>query len=67
MIKDKRLFLFDIDGVIRLGNTLIDGAIDLYNQIEKLGGKSIFITNNSTKNVMDYVNTFKGYGFNNVK
>ena len=63
MIKDKRLFLFDIDGVIRLGDRIIDGAIDLYNYIKKVGGKSIFITNNSTKNAKDYVQTFINYGF----
>ena len=64
MFKDKKLFLFDIDGVIRLGNNLIDGALETCDHIEKIGGKSIFITNNSTKNANDYVDLFKNYGFN---
>lgn len=62
-IKDKRLFLFDIDGVIKLGDTLIDGAFDLYNHIKSIGGKSLFITNNSTKSLTDYVKYFKNLGF----
>lgn len=63
MLKYKRLFLFDIDGVIRLGDKIIDGSIQLYDYIKKIGGKSIFITNNSTKGARDYVQTFKNYGF----
>ena len=63
MLKDKKLFLFDIDGVIRLGDTIIDGSIDLFKYINDIGGKSIFITNNSTKGTYDYVDTFKKYGF----
>ena len=66
MICNKRLFLFDIDGVIRLGDKIIDGAIELYDLINKKGGKSIFITNNSTKSVSSYVKTFYDYGFKNV-
>ena len=66
MICNKKLFLFDIDGVIKLGDNIIDGAIDLYEQIRKVGGKSIFITNNSTKSVSSYVELFKKYGFKNI-
>lgn len=62
-LKDKRLFLFDIDGVIKVGDTLIDGALDLVKYIDQIGGKSIFITNNSTKNCLTYVDSFKKYGF----
>lgn len=64
MLNAKKLFLFDIDGVIRLGDKLIDGSIELYNYINSIGGKSIFITNNSTKGAKDYVDTFKKWGFN---
>ena len=63
MICEKKLFLFDIDGVIRLGDNLIDGALELCEYIDKIGGKSIFITNNSTKSAIDYVQLFHNYGF----
>lgn len=65
-MKNKKLFLFDIDGVIRLGDKIIDGSIELFEQINKNGGKSIFLTNNSTKSSHDYVQTFKDYGFKDV-
>ena len=59
MLKDKRLFLFDIDGTIAIGNKLIDGAVNLFDYIKEIGGKYIFITNNSTKGVNDYIDKFK--------
>lgn len=62
-LKKKKLFLFDIDGVIKLGDNVIDGALDLFNYIDKNGGKSIFITNNSTKSVKSYVEYFSQLGF----
>ncbi len=65
-MKNKKLFLFDIDGVIRLGDKIIDGSIELFEQIQKNGGKSIFLTNNSTKSSHDYVQTFIDYGFRGV-
>lgn len=63
-LRNKKLFLFDIDGVLKLGNNLIDGALELYDYIDSIGGKSIFITNNSTKSLKDYVSFFKKLGFN---
>ena len=62
-LKDKRLFLFDIDGVIKLGDTLIDGALDLFRLIQAHHGKSVFITNNSTKSNEAYVTYFRKLGF----
>ena len=65
-MKNKKLFLFDIDGVIRLGDKIIDGSIELFEQIKKNNGKSIFLTNNSTKSSKDYVQTFLNYGFKDI-
>lgn len=58
MFKNKKLFLFDIDGTIAVGDTLYDGSAELLAYIEKTGGKSYFITNNSTKSGEDYVEKF---------
>lgn len=58
----KRLFLFDIDGTIALDEDWIDGTLDLLEWIQGVGGKSIFITNNSTKSIRDYVKKFQRMG-----
>lgn len=59
MLKNKKLFLFDIDGTIAVGNTLYEGSRDLLSYIEQIGGKAYYITNNSTKSNADYVSKFK--------
>lgn len=58
-MKKKKLFLFDIDGTIALGDTLIDGTMELLKYILQIGGKYLFITNNSTKGIEDYVKKFE--------
>lgn len=55
-LKNKKLFLFDMDGTIYEEDTVFDGTCQLLEYIEKLGGKYVFITNNSSKSVVDYVN-----------
>ena len=54
-LKTKRLFLLDMDGTIYNENKLFDGTLDLLNEIGKLKGKYVFLTNNSSKSVKDYV------------
>ncbi len=63
MLKDKKLFLFDIDGTIALDTTLIDGTRELISYIEEVEGKPIFITNNSTKSLDAYVEKFEKWGY----
>lgn len=58
-LKEKKLFLFDIDGTLAVGNTLFSGSRELLSYIEAIGGKSYFITNNSTKSGADYVQKFE--------
>ncbi len=55
----KKLFLFDIDGTIAIDNDLIDGTLELLEQIRSIGGKAIYITNNSTKSRQAYIEKFK--------
>lgn len=58
MLTQKKLFLFDIDGTLAVGDTLFDGTRELLKYISSMGGKSYFITNNSTKSNQDYVRKF---------
>ena len=58
-MKNKKLFLFDIDGTLAIGDTLYKGSRDLLSYIEEINGKAYFITNNSTKSGQDYVEKFK--------
>jgi HAD superfamily hydrolase (TIGR01450 family) len=55
----KKCFLFDIDGTLSVGDTLFDGSADLLDYIRSIGGKSFFITNNSTKSAADYKHKFQ--------
>ncbi len=63
MLKDKKLFLFDIDGTLALGETLLEGSRELLAYIDSIGGRSYFITNNSTKSTADYVLKFRRWGY----
>lgn len=58
-LKKKKLFLFDIDGTIAVGDTLFEGSADLLAHIDRVGGRSCFITNNSTRSAGDYVERFR--------
>lgn len=58
-LKRKKLFLFDIDGTIALSEDVIDGTYELLDYIKRIGGKAIYITNNSSKSTADYVEKFR--------
>lgn len=61
-LKTKKLFLFDMDGTVYLENTLFDGVKDLLYNILSAGGTYVFITNNSSKSVNDYVQKMQKLG-----
>lgn len=58
----KKLFLFDMDGTIYMGNNLFDGVTELLKKIKEKGGRYVFITNNSSKSVKDYVKKVRRMG-----
>lgn len=64
MLNEKKLFLFDIDGVVKLGDEFIDGAAKLINFLIKEDKKVVFVTNNSNKSIENFVKLFKANGFN---
>lgn len=54
-LRDKKLFLLDMDGTIYLDDDLFDGTTDFLNYVKSIGGRYIFLTNNSSKSVDKYV------------
>lgn len=61
-LKQKKLFLLDMDGTIYLGDTLFDGTLDFLNRVREKGGKYLFVTNNSSRSVTAYVARLEGMG-----
>ena len=59
MLSNKKLFLFDIDGTVCQGERLIDGTMQFLEDIRQSGGQFVFITNNSTKSIQDYILKFR--------
>ncbi len=54
-ITGKKLFLLDQDGTIYNDGSLFDATPEFLKTIKRLGGRYVFITNNSSKSVDDYV------------
>ncbi len=61
-LKDKKLFLLDMDGTIYLENDLFDGVLEFLEHIKASGGRYIFLTNNSSKSVDKYIEKLASLG-----
>lgn len=55
-------FIFDCDGVIWRGDSLIDGVPETLDMLRSMGKKLIFVTNNSTKSRKGYQSKFTKLG-----
>lgn len=55
LLQKIRLFLFDMDGTLYLGDRLYDFTLELLETIKATGRRYLFMTNNSSKSVEDYV------------
>ncbi len=55
LLQNKRLFLFDMDGTLYLGDRLYPFTQALLDTIKATGRRYLFMTNNSSKSVEDYV------------
>ena len=47
-LKDKQLFVFDMDGTIYLGNRVFPAALEFIKNLRKSGKKILFFTNNAS-------------------
>ena len=55
IIKGLKLYLFDMDGTLYLGDRLYEFTPLLLEKIKASGAKYMFMTNNSSKSVADYI------------
>ena len=62
ILKDIKLFLFDMDGTLYLGDRLYDFTNELLETIKQQGGKYMFMTNNSSKSVVAYIEKLNKLG-----
>ena len=63
VLKEKELFIFDMDGTIYLGDNVFDFAVDFINRLRENGKKVLFFTNNASHNPGFYMKKLAALGF----
>lgn len=63
-LKEKKMFMLDMDGTIYNESTLIPGAIDFFHLLQERGVHYTFMTNNSSKSKFTYVEKLQKLGIN---
>lgn len=61
-LRHKKLFLLDMDGTIYNENRIFEGTLDFLDAIRAQGGRYMFLTNNSSRSVKDYVKKVNAMG-----
>ncbi len=61
-LKTKRLFLLDMDGTLYIENHLFKSSLLFLQYVKKIGGTYYFLTNNSSKSALDYVEKLRAMG-----
>lgn len=62
LVQKTKLYLFDMDGTLYLGDRLYGFTQELLMEIKRTGGKYLFMTNNSSKSVADYIKKLEKLG-----
>lgn len=63
VLNDIRCFIVDMDGTFYLGDSLLPGAKEFAECVEKSGKKFFFFTNNSSHNEEECLNKLRKYGY----
>ena len=66
-LESVKLFLFDMDGTLYLGNKLFKFTPTLLETIKEKGKRYLFLTNNSSKSVKDYVKKLDNLGIKSTE
>ena len=61
-LKNKKLFLLDMDGTLYLDGDLFPCTLPFLKKIEEIGGEYLFLTNNSSKSAQSYVEKLNKMG-----
>ncbi len=61
-LKDKKIFILDMDGTFYLGNRLIDGSLHFIEKLRETGKRYMFFTNNSSRTSEYYISKLAGMG-----
>jgi 4-nitrophenyl phosphatase len=61
--QNTKLFLFDLDGTVYLGDSPIPGAIEKLKELSAKGIQVGFLTNNSSKSVDEYIKKLNKMGY----
>lgn len=61
-LKDIQLFMLDMDGTIYNEDTLIPGALEFFRLLNQQGKQYVFMTNNSSKGKVSYVEKLNHLG-----
>lgn len=61
-LREKQLFLLDMDGTIYLDGTLFSGTPPFLEYVRKSGGRYLFLTNNSSRSADAYVKKLSAMG-----
>ena len=60
-------YIFDLDGTIYLGKSLLPGAYRMITKLRQLGRRVVFLSNNPTRDVDMYVEKLEGLGLPTAK
>lgn len=61
-LKDKKIFVLDMDGTFYLGNKIIEGSLAFIEKLRKKGTDFIFFTNNSSRTSEYYIKKLASMG-----
>lgn len=62
LLENTELFVLDMDGTFYLDNQILDGSLEFLKQVERLGKRYVFVTNNSSKSPKTYIDKLAKMG-----
>jgi len=63
-LKSKKVFFFDLDGTLYLGNKLFEGVLKLIELLKSQKKEFFFLSNNSSRSTSEYLEKLKKHGLN---